>query len=596
MGTRGRVLGRTAGVVLGVSVVTLLSSSAYGAHQALGTLTQLGGKAGCVTYNGASEDGANTCGQARGIAETDSAVLSPDGHSLYMGSYPNNGKSLSAGYAVFSRSRSSGAVKQLAGKAGCLTEDGSSEAGPHTCTKARGLQDDAGDGVDVAITSDGRWAYLTGNGFGGTPGALMIFRRNTSTGALTQLAGAAGCITTDGSSQDGPGTCKTDSHLLQDSGLTFSSDDKFLYVTGTGDSEQIEVYSHNKKTGGLTDIECIAQAPAPSGCSTGRVVGDTQFIALTPNGLHAYAGQYAIGMSVFDRNPKTGKLTQKSGTAGCITNTGHDNTGASTCAIGRLTRGTFPLLIAPNGKTLYNGDGFDGFSTFHINSDGSLSQLPGTNGCMSMDGKDNTNASTCAVGRAIGSPYGGAISADGRTLYISNDDSVDAGGMGVFLLNPTTGVATQLAGKAGCVTGDGSSGQGGVPGKCANGRAVGYGYGVSLSPDQRFVYQSTDASGSGLAIYRRKAAPPVLSGLNVSGRVGHLRISFKLTVPDLVTLTFSKGGHRLPGRLVENAKAGADMFRFTGKVGGHALGQGTYQVTATPVGGKPKKTTFTLKP
>jgi hypothetical protein len=207
-------------------------------------------------------------------------------------------------------------------------------------------------------------------------------------------------------SGDGPGTCKTDAHLLQASGLTFSPGDKFLYVTGTGDSEQIEVYSHNKKTGALTDVQCISQAPAPSGCSTGRVVGDTQDIVLSPNGLHAYAGQYSIGLSVFNRNPTTGKLTQKSGTAGCITN----------------------------------------------------------------------------------------------------------------------------------------------------------------------------------------------NALHVSGRVGHLRIAFKLSVPDLVTLTFRQGSHRLPGRLVESGKAGVNKFGFAGKVGGHVLGRGTYQVTATPVGGKPKKAKFTVRP
>ena len=56
MSVRGRVLGRTAAAGLAVSIVTLLASSAYAAHQPLGALTQLGGKAGCVTYNGASED------------------------------------------------------------------------------------------------------------------------------------------------------------------------------------------------------------------------------------------------------------------------------------------------------------------------------------------------------------------------------------------------------------------------------------------------------------------------------------------------------------------------------------------------------------
>ena len=62
-------------------------------------------------------------------------------------------------------------------------------------------------------------------------------------------------------------------------------------------------------------------------------------IALTPDGLHAYAGQYQDGISVYDRNPTTGLLTQKSGTSGCITNDGKDDTGATTCAVGRDTRG-----------------------------------------------------------------------------------------------------------------------------------------------------------------------------------------------------------------------------------------------------------------
>ena len=589
MSVGGRVLGRTAIAVPAVSIVTLLTSAAYAAHQPLGALTQLSGMSGCFTADGASEDGAGTCAQARGMAETESAVVSPDGRSVYVGSYPNSDQSLGAGWAIFARNASTGALHQLSGKAGCLTTDGSSNAGPDTCAVARGLFGYPGDGIDVAITANGKWAYMAADS---SPASLLIFKRNTSTGALTQLSGAAGCITTDGSDQDGAGACKTDAHLLDASGLTFSSDDKFLYVTGTGGSKQIEVYSHNLKTGALKDVECISQAPAPSGCSTGRVVGDTQAIALSPNGKHAYAGQYQYGISVFDRNPKTGRLTQKSGTAGCITDDGHDDTGAGTCAPARVARATFPLLVTPNGQWLYNMDGHIGFSTFRINGDGSLSQLPGTNGCMTIDGKDNTGASTCATGRGVEEPYGGALSPDGRTLYLSNDGN--EGGVAVFLLSPSTGVATQLAGLNGCISTDGTSD--GTPGKCANGRALADGYGMSVSPNGRSVYQATDSSlHAGLAIYRRKAAPPVLSSLHVGGRTGHLQISFKLSVPDLVTLTFSKGGHRLSGRLVEQGKAGANRFGFSGKVGGHVLGRGTYQVTATPVGGKPKKEKFTLK-
>jgi len=498
---KGHAWGRTAAALVAAMVVTLLTSAtAYGA-QPVGALTQLSGTAGCFTHDGSSNDGQGTCSLARGMADTESATVSADGHNVYVGSYGNQGLGLGAGLAIFKRNKTSGALTQLSGNTGCLTTDGASSAGPGTCTKARGLLRYPGDGHDLALTANGKWAYWAGDD---SPASLLIFRRNTTSGKLTQLSGVAGCITTDGSSQDGAGTCKTDPHLLDAAGLTFSSDERFLYVTGTGGSRQIEVYRHNKTTGALTDIECISEAPAPSGCRTGRVVGDTQYIQLAPNGKHAYAGQYGIGMSVFNRNPKTGILTQKSGKAGCLTNSGLDDQNANTCIKARLTRGTFPLLVAPNGKTLYNGDGYNGFSTFHIKSNGSLKQLAGKHGCMSNDGDDNTGAKTCAVGRAVVSPYGGAISADGTTLYISNDDDTTAGGIAVFRLNPTTGVATQLSGKAGCITDDGSSGQGGLLGKCVDGKALGYGYGMSVSPDGRSVYQATDYHGAGLAIYHRK--------------------------------------------------------------------------------------------
>ena len=586
-----RVFGRTAAAVAVVSVVMLLTSAAAYGAQPLGALTQLPGTAGCFTPDGSSDDGANTCGKARGIAEAESAIVSPDGANVYVGSYQGN--SLGEGFAIFKRNKSTGALTQLAGKAGCLTADGSSNAGAGTCTEGRGIFDSMGDGQDLVFTPNGRWAYMAANGFIGEPSGILIFKRNPSTGALSQLSGAAGCITTTGADQTGAGHCQVDSHLLEASGLTFSSDTHFLYVTGTGESEQIEVFSRNGNSGGLTQIQCISETPAPSGCSTGRVVGDTQSIALAPNGKHAYAGQYQYGISIFDRNPKTGLLTQKPGTAGCITDDGDDDTGAATCATARLARATFPLLIAPNGKTLYNGDSYLGFSTFRINSDGSLSQLEGTNGCMTIDGKDNTNASTCAVGRAVPGPYGGAISPDGRTLYMSNDDGSTVGGVAVFRIDPANGVAIQLAGDSGCITGDGSAG--GATGTCADGRALGYGYGMSVSPDGTSVYQATDYLGAGLAIYRSKAPKPVVSGLHASGHKGSMRISYKLNIPDTVTFTFKRNGHHVRGKLVESGKLGANRFTFKGKLGGHSLGAGKYQLVATPARGKATKTKFTLK-
>ena len=237
------------GAAVGVALsVMLLTSSAASAAQPLGAAKQLSGTSGCFTYNSMSEDGPGTCKAARGLAEGESAIVSPDGANVYVGSYSNSGVSLKAGWAIFSRKASTGALTQLSGRAGCMTTDGSSNAGPNTCTKVRGFLDTSGDGHDMVISGDGKWAYVAADD---TPASLLIFHRKTTTGALTQLAGTAGCITTNGSSQDGAAKCKKDAHLLDASGLTFSSDEKFLYVTGTGGSSQIEVYSRNTSTGAL---------------------------------------------------------------------------------------------------------------------------------------------------------------------------------------------------------------------------------------------------------------------------------------------------------------------------------------------------------
>lgn len=592
-----RAARRLSAAVGGALCVVLLATSAAPAAQPLGAVKQLAGKTGCFTYNGSSEDGANTCTAARGLAEGESAIVSPDGANVYVGSYSNGGASLKAGWAIFSRNASTGALKQLSGRAGCMTTDGASNAGPNTCTKVRGFFNRSGDGHDMVITKDGKWAYVAGYD---SPASLLIFHRNTKTGALTQLAGAAGCITTDGSSQDGAATCKTDAHLLRAAGLTFSSNEKFLYVTGTGGSSQIEIYSRNSSTGALTDIECIAQAPAPSGCSTGRNVGDTQFIQITPNGRYAYAGQYSTGISIYDRNPKTGLLTQKAGTAGCISDDGKDDTGAVTCAVARNALGVFPLLVTRDGHTLYDMDSVDGgFSTFRISGDGTLTQLAGTSGCTTGDGKDSNGANTCAIARAIDSPYGGAISPDGRSLYISNDTHAE-GGLGVFAINTKTGVAKQPAGLNGCITTDGSSS--GVAAVCVNGRALGEGYGMSVSPDGHSIYQATDSSSNaGLAIYSR--TQPTVSGLKISpstfaltGRKVVMKIHYRLNLADTVIFTLEKNGHKVVGKITKSGRAGKHTFTFNGKFGGKTLTAGKYTLTATPKFGRPQSAKFRLTP
>ena len=98
-----------------------------------------------------------------------------------------------------------------------------------------------------------------------------------------------------------------------------------------------------------------------------------------------------------------------------------------------------------------------------------------------------------------------------------------------------------------------------------------------------------------------------------------LRVSYTLNVAASVTFTLKRNApgrkvkgrcvkataknrkHRrctrlmtLTGTIAQSGKAGANHFTFNGKIGGHKLGPGNYQLTATPVGGNPQAATFTI--
>jgi hypothetical protein len=98
-----------------------------------------------------------------------------------------------------------------------------------------------------------------------------------------------------------------------------------------------------------------------------------------------------------------------------------------------------------------------------------------------------------------------------------------------------------------------------------------------------------------------------------------LKISYTLSRADTVTFTLErkapgrkvngkcvkpthKNRHKakctrligVRGKLVKTGKAGANSFRFNGKIGGHKLAPGIYQLTAKPTGGNSQTVTFTI--
>ena len=51
-----------------------------------------------------------------------------------------------------------------------------------------------------------------------------------------------------------------------------------------------------------------------------------------------------------------------------------------------------------------------------------------------------------------------------------------------------------------------------------------------------------------------------------------------------------------PGKLTLAGHAGANQSTFNGKIGGHQLGPGTYQLITTPAGGSSRAVTFKIAP
>src|ERR671923_249731 len=105
-----------------------------------------------------------------------------------------------------------GDLTQPAGSAGCVSEGGS-----QGCALGHSLTGP----TSVAVSPDGKSVYVASY----VDNAVARLNRNTTTGAITQPAGSAGCV-----SETGTGSC-ADGHALSGAnGVAVSADGKSVYV------------------------------------------------------------------------------------------------------------------------------------------------------------------------------------------------------------------------------------------------------------------------------------------------------------------------------------------------------------------------------
>ena len=371
---------------------------------------------------------------------------------------------------------------QLPGMAGCVSETGTGGA----CTDGVVLVG----AVSSAVSPDGRSVYVASS----LSDAVAVFDRDAATGALTQKAGTAGCVSETGTD----GACADGVALLNPVSVAVSPDGRSVYLVSTL-SDAVAVFDRDAATGALTQKSgtagCVSESGTGGACASGVALDLAAFVTVSPDGRTVYvASRSSSAVAVFDRDAATGALTQKSGTAGCVSESGTEGA----CADGVALITAASVAVSLDGRSVYVSSlNSDAVAVFDRDAaTGALTQKAGTAGCISETG----TGGACADGVALDLAAFVAVSPDGRTVYVASRSS---SAVAVFDRDAATGALTQKAGTAGCVS------ETGTDGACADGAALDGPISATVSPDGRSVYLASFNSDA-VAVFDRDAATGAL--------------------------------------------------------------------------------------
>lgn len=432
---------------------------------AAGELTQKAGTAGCVTADGS--EGCMTAPQVGRIA-----VLSSDGRHMYTAAWEPR-----AAIQIFDRDPATGAVTPKPAPEGCWQNTGAGGC------QVLGILKPSG----IAISPDGENLYLSD--FDG--GEIITFDIDTTTGLLTKKAGAEGCMAWWG---DGLSCAQSPAATLS-ANLLVSLDGKNVYGLNQEGNGAITTYVRNPATGVLTVPLAGAPCITNSGggpCLDGRGLSVPEAIGISPDGKNIYVGSRERAVTVFDRDPASGLLTQKAGTAGCWVGPSGPQ---ADCQVGEgidSNGGRFGLDLSPDGRNVYVATG-DSLAVFSRDSESGVLSQPTVElgACVSALG-----APCFPAGPNMGAPQDAAVSPDGLQVYAATAAN-DNTGVAVFDRDPATGLLTQKLGAAGCHTKSGAGG-------CTAARGLPAST-VLASPDGKNVY--ADNGGGAMAIFDRELPP-----------------------------------------------------------------------------------------
>lgn len=282
--------------------------------------------------------------------------------------------------------------------------------------------------------------------------SVAVFARDLGTGALTQLDGAAGCLSRDGGDDRGGHTCQAVPELHGSGELTVSPDGRNVYVTASR-TNSILAFAR-AADGSLTRLPgergCVGRTPEPGRCSSARAVDTPVMLAVSADGRNLYAASFGHGerrevqggfvpyqagggVAAFRRDEATGALTQLDGEHGCVT----AHPPGDGCTAAKDLGDPVELALAPDDGHLYVV-GSGAVTALTRGGDGGLT--PG--GCVA--GYEDPCASA-----PLQLNEGMAVSRDGRWLYVGgqgeDDEQVDIQAVGLARPERPAGAACMLA-------------------------------------------------------------------------------------------------------------------------------------------------------
>jgi DNA-binding beta-propeller fold protein YncE len=445
-------------LAIGVAAFATAAGGAAPAPAPAGALSQLAGKAGCVFDTPDPDDDpsplAGVCAEGRGLSAPTATAISPDGRNLYVAGSGDDA------IAVFARDGSTGTLRQLAGRAGCVAQE-PEDAG---CSGAEALFSAS----ELEISPDGANLYAVGHTSG-----VAVFRRDARSGALEQLPRPAGCIASDNADD----ACTTMT-LDEPDSIAISQDGRSVYV-GSLEEGGLAVLARDPATGALRQLDgsagCLTWAARDTGdddqpptqCATADGLesrpdlrGGRSGVTVSPNGQNVYVATDGA-LAAFARSAN-GSLTQLPGGGACLATQEYLDEGPTGCKLAHGLGESTGLAITADGKVVimsswpiittdFDVDG--GVAVFTRAANGALSQAPDSKGCLSDLGAavGCTPVRGFHVDAAEGNTNGLSISPDGRSLYVTTRRAgSETGTISVFTRNADDSFS-QLPGNLGCI-------------------------------------------------------------------------------------------------------------------------------------------------